>query len=204
MSSTIISSTNFQSILNAALDSYAKQTGIDLSKHPSADKIQSCATSEDVLQLLQNREIAFKDYRDKHRKLINRLRPVIQVIHAFSGVLGEVAGVVSGSSPSCQVSFQPAKVIFVGVDVLLSVRISSTFSISYHRDTYLALLGRHWRQCKLRRPLRLRRKFPRASQYLYGKYPTGSDDVEHSHQDHGGGARCSFCGDQANQTGSFR
>jgi hypothetical protein len=32
MSSTIIPSTDFQSILNAALDSYAKQTGIDLSK----------------------------------------------------------------------------------------------------------------------------------------------------------------------------
>ena len=92
MSSTAISSNNFQLVLNAALDSYAKQTGIDLSKHPSADKLQSCATSEDVLQLLQDRESAFKDYRDKHRKLINCLRPVVRIVYAFSGVLGEVAG----------------------------------------------------------------------------------------------------------------
>jgi len=90
-----MSSTNFQSILNAALDSYARQTGIDLLKHPSADKLQSCASSEHVLQLLQDRETAFKDYRDKHRKLISCLRPVVQVVHAFSGVLGEVAGLVS-------------------------------------------------------------------------------------------------------------
>ena len=100
MSSTAISSNNFQPVLDAALDSYAKQTGIDLSKHPSADELQSCATSEDVLQLLQDRETAFKDYRDKHGKLINCLRPVVQVVHAFSGVLGEVAGLVSHSALS--------------------------------------------------------------------------------------------------------
>ena len=90
-----LSSSNLQPILDAALDSYAKQTGIDLRKHPSADKLQSYATSEDVLQLLQDREMAFKDFRDKHRNLINCLRPVVQVVHAFSGVLGEVAGLVS-------------------------------------------------------------------------------------------------------------
>ena len=91
----IVSSANFQPILDAALDSYAKQTGTDLRKHPLVDKLQSCATSEDVLGLLQDREIAFKDYRDKHRKLINCLRPVVQIVQAFSGVLGEVAGLVS-------------------------------------------------------------------------------------------------------------
>lgn len=139
MSSTIVPSANFQPILDAALDSYAKQTGIDLRKHPSADKLQSCATSEDVLGLLQDREIAFKDYRDKHRKLINCLRPVVQIVQAFSGALGEVAGLVSHrdlihldlilfSYFSHQVSFQPAKAIFVSVDVLLAVHIFSHFS----------------------------------------------------------------------------
>jgi len=95
MSSTTVSSANFQPILDAALDNYAKQTGIDLRKHPSADKLQSCATSEDFLRLLQDREIAFKDYRDKHSKLINYLRPVVRVVQAFSGVLGEAGGLVS-------------------------------------------------------------------------------------------------------------
>lgn len=95
MSSTNTSSPSFQSILNSALDSYARQTGIDLLKHPSADKLQSCTSSEHILQLFQDRETAFKDYRDKHRKFINCLRPVVQVVHAFSGVLSEVASLVS-------------------------------------------------------------------------------------------------------------
>jgi hypothetical protein len=138
MSSSHISSPNFQSILNAALDSYARQTGIDLMKHPSIDKLQSCHGLEDVLELLQDREAAFEDYRNKRRKLINCLRPVVQVIHAFSGVLGEVGGLVSGSTlpasdiflmPIHQVSFQPTKAIFVGIDVLLSVNIFCTFLI---------------------------------------------------------------------------
>ena len=37
-SPVLMSSSNFQSILDAASDSYAKQTGIDLTKHPSANK----------------------------------------------------------------------------------------------------------------------------------------------------------------------
>jgi hypothetical protein len=90
-----MSSSNFQSILDAALDSYAKQTGIDLTKHPSANKLQNCRSPDDVLQILSERESAFKDYRDQYRNLIDRVRPVVQVVHALSAVLGEVAGLVS-------------------------------------------------------------------------------------------------------------
>ena len=97
MSLTTTSSANFQSILGAALDSYAKQTGIDLTKHPSADKLQNCRSPDDVLQILSERESTFKDHRDQYRNLIDRLRPVVQVVHAFSDVLGEVASLVSSS-----------------------------------------------------------------------------------------------------------
>ena len=95
MSSTTTSSANFQSILDAAFDAYAKQTGIDLLKHPSVDKLQDCRSPDDVLQILSERESAFKDHRDQYRKLIDRLRPVVQVVHGFSALLGEVAGLVS-------------------------------------------------------------------------------------------------------------
>ena len=90
-----MSSTTFQSIFDAAVDSYFKQTGIDLTKHPSAGKLQNCRSSDDVLQILSERESAFNDYRDKYRNLIDRLRPVVQVTHAFSAVLGQAAGLVS-------------------------------------------------------------------------------------------------------------
>ena len=94
MSSTTTSSARFQSILDAALDSYAKQTGVELAKHPSADKLQNCYSPDDVLHLLLERETAFQDYRNKHRKLLDSLRPVVQVVHSFSTVFGEVAGFV--------------------------------------------------------------------------------------------------------------
>jgi hypothetical protein len=95
MSLPTASSANFQSILDAALDSYARQTGIDLTKHPSADKLQSCHSPEDIIQLLSERETAFKDYRDKYRNLIDRLCPVVKVVQSLSSVLGEAAGLVS-------------------------------------------------------------------------------------------------------------
>jgi hypothetical protein len=88
-------SANFQSVFDAALDSYATQTGVDLTKHPSADKLQNCHFPEDIIQVLLERETAFKDHRDKYRNFIDHLRPVVQLIHAFSGALGEAAGFVS-------------------------------------------------------------------------------------------------------------
>jgi hypothetical protein len=98
MSLTAASTSKFQSILNAAFDSYAEKTGIDLASHPSAEKLQNCHSSDDVLRLLLERETAFNDYRDKYRKLIDCFRPIVQVIHAFSGVLGEAADLVSSAN----------------------------------------------------------------------------------------------------------
>jgi hypothetical protein len=110
MSLLTASSTNFQSVLEAALDSYVQHTGVDITKHPSAEKLKNCHSAEDVIQLLSEGETEFKDYRDEYRNLIGHLRPVIQIVHALSGILGE--------------AFQPTKAIFVGINVLLSVRFS--------------------------------------------------------------------------------
>jgi len=88
-------SSSFQPILAAALDNYSSQTGIDLTKHASTEQFQNCDSPDDVLQLLLERESAFADYRNKYRKLIDRIRPVVQVVHAISSVLGEAADLVS-------------------------------------------------------------------------------------------------------------
>ena len=134
MSSTNTSSAYFQSILDVALENYAKQTGIDLTKHPSADKLQNCRSPDDVLQILSERESAFKDYRDQYRNLIGRVRPVVQVIHAISAIFGEVRKLEhlifllrTYRYVFAQVPFQPTKAIFVGVDVLFSVRVPFFF-----------------------------------------------------------------------------
>jgi hypothetical protein len=88
-------SSDFRTILDAALDNYLKQTGTDLTKHSSADQFQDCHSPDDVVSLLLQRETDFKDYRDKYRALIDRLRPVVKVVHVFSNVLGDAAGLVS-------------------------------------------------------------------------------------------------------------
>ena len=95
MSSTTDPS-NFRLILNA-LAEYAKQSGIDLTKNPFAEKIERCDTVEAISQLLQDRAKTFKEYRDGNRMLINRLSPVVQLLHTFSEIIGDALGLVSPS-----------------------------------------------------------------------------------------------------------
>jgi hypothetical protein len=103
MSLPTVSTANFQAILDGALDIYVRETGVDITKHPSADKLQNCHSPEDIIQLLLERETAFKDYRDtKVWDLIDRLRPTVRVVHALSDVLGEVASLVSSEAQDCR------------------------------------------------------------------------------------------------------
>src|SRR5712675_3598493 len=91
------SSFNLQLIIDALAD-YAKTTGIDLSQNPFANKLQLARAPDDILQLLQEREKAFKEYRSRNRTLINCLSPAVNVLHAFSFTLGEAASLVSHAS----------------------------------------------------------------------------------------------------------
>ena len=88
-------SASFQPILDAALADYVKQIGIDPVKHPFVDQLQSCHSPDDVLKILEDKANVFKDFRDGNRKLIDCLNPVVKVIHAFSGILGQAASFVS-------------------------------------------------------------------------------------------------------------
>ena len=95
MSSTATpSSSNVQLIIHALAD-YPKQTGIDLSNSPFATLLEQSNSPEAILQLLQQREKAFKDYRNGNRRLINCLSPAVKVLHVFSGILGEAVSLVS-------------------------------------------------------------------------------------------------------------
>jgi hypothetical protein len=85
---------NVKLIINALAD-YAKETGIDLSKNPFAAKLEQSRSPEDILQLLEEREKAFKEYREENRRLTNFLNPAVKVLHGFSGILSEAAGLVS-------------------------------------------------------------------------------------------------------------
>jgi fungal STAND N-terminal Goodbye domain len=88
------STSNIQLIVNALAD-YARITGIDLSINCFASALENSNSPEAILQLLEEREKAFKEYRDGNRKLIHCLSPAVKVLQAFSGILGETVGPVS-------------------------------------------------------------------------------------------------------------
>ena len=90
-------SPNVQLIIDA-LGDYANLTGIDLSKNPFSEKLQVSSSPDDILGLLEEREKAFKEYREGNRRLISCLTPVVGLVHAFSGVLGEAVSLVSHDS----------------------------------------------------------------------------------------------------------
>ena len=129
---------NIQLITNALAD-YAKVTGVDLSNNPFAAVIERSDSLEAILELLQEREMAFNQYRDGNRQLITSISPAIKVLQAFSGILGEAVSLVSHKCHSFthlsglrQVPFPPAMALFVGIDVLLAVRPPNTlFSVSF-------------------------------------------------------------------------
>lgn len=85
---------NVQLIVDALAD-YAELTGIDLSDSPFAQMLEHSNSSHAILELLEERERAFKEYRDRNRRLIGCISPAVEVLYAFSGTLGEVVSLVS-------------------------------------------------------------------------------------------------------------
>ena len=100
MSSTVQATSSSSSasnikLITAALLDYANITGIDLSKNPFAAAIERANSPGAILELLQEREKEFKDYREGNRGLICCLSPAVNAIQAFSGILGGAVGLVS-------------------------------------------------------------------------------------------------------------
>jgi hypothetical protein len=88
------STSNVQLIIDALAD-YLRITGIDLASNPFAAVLEQSSSLEAILQLLQEREKAFKEYRDGNRGLISCISPAVKILQAFSGILGEAASLVS-------------------------------------------------------------------------------------------------------------
>jgi hypothetical protein len=89
------STSTIRSIIDSALADYTKLTGTDLSKTPFAIALEQSNSLEAVLQLLHEREKAFKEYRDDDRKLLNCLSPAVKVLQAFSDIIGEAVSQVN-------------------------------------------------------------------------------------------------------------
>jgi len=91
---TATSPSNLQLIIDA-LGDYAQRMGIDFAQNPFAEELRRTNTPNDILNLLQQRENAFIQYRNRNRTLINCFSPAVRILHLFSQKLGDVVSLVS-------------------------------------------------------------------------------------------------------------
>ena len=90
------SNSNFRLIVDALAD-YVKLTGIDISNSPFAQRLEISNSPQAILELLEEREKEFKEYRDRNRKLIRSISPAVEVLHSLSGTLSQSVGLVSNT-----------------------------------------------------------------------------------------------------------
>ncbi len=123
-----LSSSNFKSILDAALINYKKTTGKELLDHPLATEVQRCDSVGAILAILRGQANAFNKSRDD--SLMKWILPVVNILYPSCDTLGGVAGAVRSRNPMRKdypnvivQTFPPAKIIFTGIGILLAVRI---------------------------------------------------------------------------------
>jgi hypothetical protein len=95
LSSASSSSSNFQSVLNAALEAYEKKTKCKLLTHPLAAQLQSCDSPSAIVSILQGLIHQFDRRLRSDERLTDWLNPTINVLYAFSSTLGQGVGLVS-------------------------------------------------------------------------------------------------------------
>jgi hypothetical protein len=89
------SSSNFQSIFNAALKEYERKTKNDLLAHPLAAQLQNCYSTTAIISVLHNQVQQFDHRRSSDERLTKWLNPTVNVLFAFSATLGEGVGLVN-------------------------------------------------------------------------------------------------------------
>jgi hypothetical protein len=144
----ISTSSNFKPIFDNALKAYKKRTKKDLLKHPLADRLRACNSPSNILTVLQEQ---VQELNESQRSNTKWLDPTVNVIHTFSETLGEGVGsvrfgahehVLDLHSHICLKVFPPAKVIFIGIGVLLSV---CTFLNAFVRSIVIRTILRQLR-----------------------------------------------------------
>lgn len=70
----------FQELFESALRAYEKKTGITLSRHPLAAKLQSCDSVEGITTLLQDQAKSFQ----KSDKIIKPMETIVSILTPLS------------------------------------------------------------------------------------------------------------------------
>jgi hypothetical protein len=87
-------SSNFNSILDAALSEYKKNTGRGLLEHPLAVQVKQCDSIVAISAILQRQASEFQKFRDGDQRLMKWINPMVDVLSTFSDTLGGVGSIV--------------------------------------------------------------------------------------------------------------
>jgi len=104
MSSTPSPSTsrsNLDSIFNAALQTYKKKTGKDITSHPLATELQSCHSPDTILAVLRREIPSLDQSQSGEERFAKCLTPIINVLYAFNATLGDGVGLVIVTMSPC-------------------------------------------------------------------------------------------------------
>ncbi len=91
---TAAPSSNFQLRINDALNEYKKRTKKDLLAHPLAVQLSTCDTPSAILAVLQEQVQQVDQSRSSDERWTKWLDPTVNVLYAFSSVLGAGVGLV--------------------------------------------------------------------------------------------------------------
>jgi hypothetical protein len=131
------SSSNFQLMINDALDTYKSRTKKDLRDHPLADQLQTLDSPSAILAVLQQQAQQTEQSRSTDGRCTKWLDPTVKVLHFFVKVLGAAGGPVClricTSLEICSLIFMwqvlpSSNLIFAGIGELLSVCILINFA----------------------------------------------------------------------------
>ena len=89
-----LSTDNFSSIFNAALNEYQRLTKKSLDTHPFAAQLDTCQNPEAISTLFRTQAQVFSKFREGDERLMSWLDPTIQILSTFSDTLGEGIGLV--------------------------------------------------------------------------------------------------------------
>ena len=91
---TASTSSNFQFVINNALDKYKKRTKSDLLAHPLAARLQSCNSPGDILAVLQQQVQGLDQSQSSDERWSRRLDPTVNVLYLLSSTLAAGVGLV--------------------------------------------------------------------------------------------------------------
>jgi len=120
------------SLLQAALNEFENRAGTNLVQHQVFNTLRTCQSVDSVLDVLHEQSQAFRHFRGNDGKLMMWIKRTVEILHSLStsGVLGEGVGLVITATGTLAFysiitfflqAFPPAKAVFAGIAILLSV-----------------------------------------------------------------------------------